>query len=104
MHAVWPEHLPLTARFGVLEFDGRDEAPLTQSIDLVRQFKDSGLDFIDVGIGFSTPHAQLPWGANFVASIAERVRNETGLPGSTRWYISDAVEADAMIEYGRSTS
>ncbi|MBT3155724.1 NADH:flavin oxidoreductase/NADH oxidase, partial [Streptomyces sp. CHD11] len=22
---VWPEHLPLTARFGVIEYDGRDE-------------------------------------------------------------------------------
>lgn len=98
---VWPEHLPLTARFGVLEFDGRDEETLAQSIDLVRQFKQQGLDFIDVSIGFSTPHAQIPWGANFVASIAERVRNETGLPGATSWYISDAVEADAMIASGK---
>lgn len=25
---VWPEHLPLTARFGVIEYDGRDEQTL----------------------------------------------------------------------------
>ena len=36
---VWPEHLPLTIRFGVLEFDGRDEQTLLESIGLVRQFK-----------------------------------------------------------------
>lgn len=24
---VWPAHLPLTARFGVIEYDGRDEKP-----------------------------------------------------------------------------
>jgi 2,4-dienoyl-CoA reductase-like NADH-dependent reductase (Old Yellow Enzyme family) len=101
VRAVWPENLPLTARFGVLEFDGRDEETLIQSIALVGQFKGHGLDFIDVSIGFSTPHAQIPWGANFVASIAERVRTEAGLPGATSWYISDAQEADAMIARGQ---
>ncbi len=37
VRAVWPEHLPLTIRFGVLEFDGRDEQTLLESIGLVRQ-------------------------------------------------------------------
>jgi 2,4-dienoyl-CoA reductase-like NADH-dependent reductase (Old Yellow Enzyme family) len=27
---VWPEHLPLTARFGVIEYDGRDEETLAE--------------------------------------------------------------------------
>ncbi|MBM9995332.1 NADH:flavin oxidoreductase/NADH oxidase, partial [Pseudomonas aeruginosa] len=31
---VWPEHLPLTARLGVIEYDGRDEQTLTEAIDL----------------------------------------------------------------------
>ena len=34
---VWPEHLPLTARLGVVEFDGRDEETLAQSISLIRR-------------------------------------------------------------------
>jgi 2,4-dienoyl-CoA reductase-like NADH-dependent reductase (Old Yellow Enzyme family) len=101
VRAVWPEHLPLTARFGVIEFDGPDEETLTHSIDLVGQFREQGLDFIDVSIGFSTPHAQIPWGANFVAPIAQRVRNEAKIPGSTSWYISDAEDADAMIANGQ---
>ena len=33
---VWPENLPLTARFGVIEYDGRDEQTLTESIELTR--------------------------------------------------------------------
>ncbi|WP_294390279.1 NADH:flavin oxidoreductase/NADH oxidase [uncultured Sphingomonas sp.] len=101
VRAVWPADRPLTARFGVLEFDGRDEQVLAESIDLVRQFKAGGLDFIDVSIGFSTPQAQIPWGANFMGPIAERVRKETGLPGSTSWYISDAEQANSMIEQGQ---
>lgn len=101
VRAVWPQDRPLTARFGVIEFDGRDEQTLAQSIDLVRQFKAAGLDFIDVSIGFSTPHAQIPWGANFMAPVAERVRTETGLPGSTSWYISDPEQANEMIARGQ---
>jgi len=41
---VWPERLPLTLRFGVVEFDGRDEETLAESIELTRNFKAGGLD------------------------------------------------------------
>ena len=101
VRAVWPENLPLTARFGVIEFDGRDEETLVESIALVNRFKDEGLDFIDVSMGFSTPDAQIPWGPAFLAPVAERVRRETGLPASTSWYISRPAQADRMIRDGQ---
>jgi 2,4-dienoyl-CoA reductase-like NADH-dependent reductase (Old Yellow Enzyme family) len=99
---VWPENLPLTARFGVIEFDGRDAGTLTESIALVNRFKDEGLDFIDVSVGFSTPEAQIPWGPGFLAPVAERVRRETGLPASTSWYLSQPAQADRMIRDGQA--
>lgn len=95
---VWPEDRPLAARFGVIEYDGRDEQTLAESIDLVGRFKSEGLDFIDVSIGFSTPEARIPWGPAFLAPVAQRVRRETGLPGSTSWYISRADQANALVE------
>ena len=98
---VWPEDRPLAARFGVIEYDGRDEETLAESIDLVRRFKSEGLDFIDVSIGFSTPEARIPWGPAFLGPVAERVRRETGLPGSTSWYISRADQANALVEEGQ---
>lgn len=52
---VWPENLPLTARFGVIEYDGRDEQTLAESIELARRFKAGGLDLLSVSVGFSTP-------------------------------------------------
>ena len=82
---VWPENLPLTLRFGVLEFDGRDEQTLIESIDLTRQFKRAGLDMISVSIGFSTPTAQIPWGPAFLGPIAQRVRREADIPVSSAW-------------------
>lgn len=82
---VWPENLPLTARFGVLEFDGNDEGTLSESIQLVKGWKEKGLDLLSVSVGFSTPAAKIPWGPAFMGSIAERVRREAQLPVSSAW-------------------
>lgn len=82
---VWPEHLPFTMRFGVLEFDGKDEETLIESIDLVKQFKENGLDFISVSIGFNTPNTNIPWGPSFMAPVAKRVRNEANIPVASAW-------------------
>lgn len=82
---VWPEHLPLTARFGVIEFDGDDERTMTESIELVREFKAGGLDLLSVSIGFSTPEANIPWGPGFMGPIAQRVGRESGLPVASAW-------------------
>ena len=100
VRAVWPGDLPLTARFGVIEFDGRDEETLEESIELVRRMKAAGLDFIDVSIGFTANDAKIPWGPGFMAPIAKRVKEETGLPAATSWYVSDPKQADAMIGDG----
>jgi len=94
---VWPEDRPLTARLGVIEFDGRDEETLSEAIALLRTLKSEGLDFVDVSVGFSTASANIPWGPNFMVPFAERVRRESGLPASTSWFLSDAALADAFV-------
>lgn len=82
---VWPERLPFTMRFGVLEFDGRDEETLTEAIGLSRQFKQGGLDFMSVSMGFTTPDAATPWGPAFLGPIAKRVREEAEIPVASAW-------------------
>ena len=47
---MWPEHLPLTARFGVIEYDGRDEETLAESIALTQRLKQEGLDLLSVSV------------------------------------------------------
>ena len=97
---VWPEDRPLTVRLGVTDFDGND-AMLEESIALLKRMKAEGLDFVDVSIGFNTPDAQIPWGPNFMADTAARVLRETGLPGTTSWFISKPEEADALVQGGK---
>lgn len=95
---VWPENLPLIARFGVTEFDGSDD--LEDGIRMVRRLKDEGIDLIDVSMGFTTPTAQIPWGPALMAPIAKRVRREVAIPTTTSWFISGAAQANGLVEDG----
>jgi len=97
VRAVWPENLPLTARFGVIEFDGRDEETLEEAIALSCAFRQSGLDMLNVSLGFSTLNATIPWSPAFMAPIAGRVRRETGLPVATAWGMDRPEDAERAV-------
>ena len=100
VRAVWPAHLPLAARLGVIEFDDRDEESVVESIALVKRFKELGLDFLDVSMSFSTPTAKVPWGPGQLREISKRVLRETGLPGATSWNINTPALAEEMLQEG----
>ena len=95
---VWPQNLPLTARFGVIEYDGRDEQTLAESIELVKQMRERGLDLLNVSVNFVIPDVQIPWGTPaFLAPIAERVSREAGLPVASSWGIDKAEVAERVV-------
>lgn len=94
---VWPEHLPLTARFGVIEFDGRDEETLAEAIELSTAFRQAGLDMLSVSMGFSTPKVDIPWAPAFLAPIAEKVRLATGMPVASSWGINVPATAERVV-------
>lgn len=98
---VWPQNLPLAVRFGVVEFDGRDEETLAESIRLAKQMREAGLDFLNVSIGFSTPNGKTPWGPAFLAPVTERVRRETGLPVASAWGFDDPQDAQRVVAEGQ---
>ncbi|MGI3128919.1 NADH:flavin oxidoreductase/NADH oxidase [Halopseudomonas pachastrellae] len=98
---VWPEHLPLTIRFGVIEFDGNDEQTMTDAIDLTRQFKAGGMDMMSVSMGFNTPAAKIPWGPAFMGPIAKRVRDEAGVPVSSAWGFGEPHIAEKAVQDGQ---
>jgi 2,4-dienoyl-CoA reductase-like NADH-dependent reductase (Old Yellow Enzyme family) len=98
---VWPETLPLAARFGVIEYDGRDEETVAESIELVRGMRAGGLDLLNVSIGFSTPDAKVPWSTGFLAPVAERVRREADLPVAAAWCIDGPDAAERVVAQGR---
>ena len=98
---VWPEHLPLTIRFGVIEFDGNDEQTMSDAIDLTRQFKAGGMDMMSVSMGFNTPTAKIPWAPAFMGPIAKRVRDEAGVPVSSAWGFGEPHIAEKAVQDGQ---
>lgn len=97
---VWPDHLPLTVRIGVVEF-GQEAESLSESIQVLKWLKDAGVDFVDVSLVLSNADEPVPWGPNFMVPYAEHVRADTGLPVGTSWMITDAVQADSYIRSGQ---
>ncbi|MFT4020019.1 MAG: NADH:flavin oxidoreductase/NADH oxidase [Acinetobacter sp.] len=97
VRAEWPENLPLTARFGVIEYDGRDEETLTESIELTKKLREGGLDLLNISVGFTIPKTNIPWGSAFLAPIAQRVRREVGIAVASSWNIDDPIVANRVI-------
>jgi NADPH2 dehydrogenase len=97
VRAIWPESLPLTVRLGVSDFS-KDSQPLEESIQLVKELKQHGLDLIDVSLGFNTPDVSgVPWGPAFMAPIAQRIKAETSLPTAVGWFINEPQQAEDII-------
>ncbi|OZI71393.1 NADH:flavin oxidoreductase/NADH oxidase [Bordetella genomosp. 12] len=99
---VWPQHLPLTARFGVIEYDGHDEQTLAESIELVKRMRQGGLDMLNVSVNFVIPDVKIPWGTPaFLAPITARVSREAGLPVASSWGIDDPQVAERVVAEGQ---
>ncbi|MCX2696211.1 NADH:flavin oxidoreductase/NADH oxidase [Ochrobactrum chromiisoli] len=94
---VWPENLPLTVRFGIVEFDGHDEEMLAQSISLIKQFKQGGLDLLSTSMGFSAPVGKVPWGPAFLVPFASRIRSEAGIAVGSAWVLDAPGDAEKAI-------
>lgn len=96
---AWPQNLPLTARFGVIEYDGRDEQTVAESIELARNMRKGGLDLLNVSANFVIPDTHIPWATPaFLAPIAQRLRNEAGLPVASAWGIDDPQVANRVVQ------
>jgi 2,4-dienoyl-CoA reductase-like NADH-dependent reductase (Old Yellow Enzyme family) len=99
---VWPERLPLSVKFGVVEFDGRDEDRLNEVVSLFREFKASGADLLDASMGFTEANDKIPWSPGMLVPIAAHVRREVGIPIGVSWGVESPRMAEAIIAEQRA--
>lgn len=97
---VWPHNLPLTIRFGTVDFAEDLEASMAESVQVIQWLKEGGVDFVDCSLSLAVPGEPVPWAPNFMVPFAEHVRAQTGLPVGASWMITDAHEADQFIRSG----
>jgi 2,4-dienoyl-CoA reductase-like NADH-dependent reductase (Old Yellow Enzyme family) len=102
VRAVWPDHLPLTAKLGIGDFVPESHT-VEESIELTRRLKARGVDLLDLSVGFntSTP-GNLAWGPGMLVPFAARFRSEADIPTSVGWFITEPHQADEVVRRGQA--
>jgi len=98
---VWPEQLPLFVRISATDWTegGWD---IDQSIELARQLKPLGVDFVDCSSGGNVAAAKIPIGPGYQTAFAERIRKEAGILTGAVGLITSATQAEHIVGSGQA--
>jgi 2,4-dienoyl-CoA reductase-like NADH-dependent reductase (Old Yellow Enzyme family) len=97
VRVVWPEELPLFIRISATDWtEGGWDAD--QSVELARQLKPLGIDFVDCSTGGLVPSARIPLSPGYQVPFAERIRKETGLATAAVGLIREPAQAQEIIQ------
>jgi len=98
---VWPEEAPLFVRISATDWveGGWD---IEQSVELARQLKPLGVDFIDCSTGGNAAQAKIPVGPAYQVPFAERIRRDAGILTGAVGLITEASQAEQIIASGQA--
>jgi 2,4-dienoyl-CoA reductase-like NADH-dependent reductase (Old Yellow Enzyme family) len=82
--------------------DGEESWTLEQTIELVRQLKARGCDWVDVSSGGISPRQKLALGPGYQVPFADAVRRATGLSTIAVGLITEPAQAEAIVAEGRA--
>ncbi|MDR2187142.1 MAG: NADH:flavin oxidoreductase/NADH oxidase [Azonexus sp.] len=101
VRAEWPDHLPLLIRLSATDWvDGGWDAE--QTVELCRLLKNDGVDLFDISTSGVTASAKIPAGPGFQVPFAAQVRREAEVTVSAVGLITEATEAQAILDEGRA--
>lgn len=104
VRAAWPEERPVL--FRVSAIDGLDGGwEIEDTVALARELKARGIDAIDCssgGLTGSATAARIRREPGFQVPFAETVRREAGIPTMAVGLITDAHQAEAILEAGQA--
>jgi 2,4-dienoyl-CoA reductase-like NADH-dependent reductase (Old Yellow Enzyme family) len=99
VRAIWPEHLPLGIRLSAIDW-----APGGLSIEdtlfNAAAFKAAGADWIDVSSGGLVAHQKITVGPGYQVPFAAQVKRTTDATTMTVGMITDAHQAEAILQHG----
>ncbi|MDB6094153.1 MAG: NADH:flavin oxidoreductase/NADH oxidase [Verrucomicrobia bacterium] len=101
VRAVWPDALPFTVRLSCTDWveGGWD---IDQSVELSRRLKAEGVDLVDCSSGGGVAQAKIPLGPGYQVPFAERIRREAGIATAAVGLITDAKQAEEIIQTGKA--
>ncbi len=97
---VWPESAPLFVRISCTDWveGGWD---IQQSVELTRELKKLGVDFVDCSSGGNV-NAKIPVGPAYQAPFADQIRREAGVLTGAVGMITGPLQAENIISSGQA--
>lgn len=101
VRGVWPERLPLFVRISATDWvqGGWD---VDESVMLAGLLAERGVDLLDVSSGGTSPEQQIKPGPGYQVPFAERIRREAGIPTAAVGLITEARQADLIVQQGQA--
>jgi 2,4-dienoyl-CoA reductase-like NADH-dependent reductase (Old Yellow Enzyme family) len=101
VRAAWPEALPLFLRISATDWVEGGWG-ITDSVELARRVKGMGVDLIDCSSGAMVPWAKITPGPGFQVPFAEQIRREAEIPTAAVGLITEAAQANRIVENGEA--
>ena len=99
VRSVWPPGYPLFVRISATDWaeGGWD---IEEAVQLAALLKGMEVDVIDCSSGGLVPSQQIPVGPGYQVSFSQRIRETTGILTGAVGLITDAVQAESILEAG----
>jgi len=98
---VWPDDYPLFVRISSTDWaEGGWTAD--DSVSLANIIKDKGIDLVDCSSGGNVASAKIPLKPGYQVEFAEKVRKESGILTGAVGLITEATQANEIIQSGQA--
>lgn len=102
VRAAWPANRPLAVRISANDWLGEEGTTPEQAVAIARALRDAGADLIDVSAGETSPDGKPVYGRMFQTPLADRIRNEVGIPVIAVGNILESDQVNSIVTAGRA--
>src|SRR4029078_8362722 len=101
VRAVWPEQKPIGMRVSATDWVDGGWTP-GGTVDLVKELKKRGMDYMDVSSGGLSPQQKIPLSPGYQVPFAEKVKKESGITTMTGGLIAGYQQAEDIVASGKA--
>jgi len=98
---VWPKELLLFVRISATDW-AEGGWTIDDSVALAKVLKEKGVDLIDCSTGGNVHGANIPTGPLYQVPFAERIKKESGIMVGAVGLITQASEAEVVLQNGQA--
>lgn len=101
VQSEWPQNLPLFVRISATDWV-KGGWSIDEAVKLSSILKQTGVDLIDCSSGGMVPYQKIPVGPGYQVTFAERIKRETGILTGAVGLITEAQQAEDILEKGQA--